>query len=339
VAGGLLVPNLVGHGKLGWDTRESQRRLFSSGVAGSTRSTYPNTSLTLTKWAGTALAPQARLATFKPGTVRGVLTGLLSPDQAGTVQSPVVGQPPGACLVSVTSPGGTNAACSTAAATTGNCSVSTTASSRQQACSTVSPGQPYCSTNTPTGVGGNNGGGPATCSASGMATSSGQNSCSTGGGGTCSTQNNTTQTGGTSSNQCSVGVAGGTSQGQCSSGGLSGTKGATGFCSAAAGNIAGGTQNNTCSVTMSGTSNQCSTDGTAGSSCSTNGGDTPGKTTTDACSVAQNLAHAQCTVFNPGTGGGKCSVDNVNSHNCSVITANGTANPPPAGKAPICGNP
>ena len=101
----------------GWDPRESQAPLFHSQNAVLTRPSYSSTGPTLRKWADSALAQPVRLATFKPGEVRGVRVSLtMSPDMATAVGEN--------CPLSSVKNGGANSSCSTAADNSGDSSCS-----------------------------------------------------------------------------------------------------------------------------------------------------------------------------------------------------------------------
>jgi len=344
VCAALLAPGWTSGTETGWDSRESKSELFDQQTNPfAKRATHASTRPTLSNWERPRITRAVVKTPSATGEPRGARLSLVSFRNTSSTLTPCDDgpdnqQPP--VWFSITTPNGQNTACSTAAsnyASADNCSVNAAPSSFQPSCSTMAAsggfkGWLYCSTN----VG--NGAGPATCSASGNATGAGQNSCSAGSGATaiCSTQGNSTQgNNGNTSNQCSAGVmAGASTQSQCSAGGLSGTAGGAGTCSTQCTGNVNGNQNNTCSVASSGTGNQCSTDGSANSKCSTFGGDVGGQT--DACSVAQGLAHAVCTAFNPNSGQAVCSANAGAKGNCSVITGNGTANPPVGG---LCGTP
>jgi len=339
IVAALVMSGRTGSGDRGWDPRESQAALFHSQDALPFRPSYLSTGPTLTRWAGSTVAPQVRPAVLGPGQVKGVLISLVQePSLASVVPPPVC------TYASIQAVGQQNQACSTAATTYdpgSGCSVNAAPSSSPLSCSTTT-GQGYCSSNVGTPGGS---GGPSNCSVQGAATGGGKNSCSAGTGAipnNCSTQANSNNAGATTST-CSAGLGTGASSGNfCSSGNPSGGTPAAGTCSTTAGSIPDKTtQTNSCSVSnggVEGNSNQCSTSATGiSTSCSTYASDGAG-TTTDSCSVSSTQTHAVCTTLTGTPSGGKgfCSAQNGATGNCSVNNGGGNFTGPVNN---LCGSP
>jgi hypothetical protein len=299
IVAALVASGRTGSGDRGWDPRESQAALFRSQDAMPVGASYSSTAPTLRKWAGSALSPHVRLATFKPGEVRGVRVSLTStPDHTTAVGVPgcfapatsVVGPPPN----------------------TANCSAfSGPPANNLGQCSVL-----WNSTTLPSGT--------PNCSSTGLATNGGNGMCSAGSGSptNSSTGNNTTF--------CSVtnGQAGTGAQTACSA---ADSAGAGSQCTAMQGGQNAGSY---CSVGATGTNSQCSTGSAAspaglGGTCSTiqNGAGTNGsaqcsvKTGQQGSSCSSTQAGEKCSV---GTSGPDdfCSVqaDPNNSNNCTALT-------------------
>jgi hypothetical protein len=196
----LVMSGRTGGEDRGWDPRESQAGLFHSQDAGSIRSSHLSTGPTLRKWAGTGFAPQVRVATFKPGHVRGVRVSLTSsPDMATAIQGMSQGPDIPSCFgtfVSVKTGTTQLSPCSSqAGGNSQSCSVKQTGTG--STCSTVAAtGGSYCSTGASSGSG--------TCSVQ----NSSNNKCSAqlGGSDSCSTQSDQTNNNTTT---CSVNGNGG----------------------------------------------------------------------------------------------------------------------------------
>jgi hypothetical protein len=332
-----------------WDPRESSSSLFAQGERGSGNSNRADASRTVLKWEQPRIDRARRTTGPDGGAAMGARLGLVSFRTVSSTLAPCDGGPDyTVALISVTTPTGANANCSTAGYSQGyqstdNCSVNTTTTSSKPECSTNS-GQSWCSTNVGMGAG------PSTCSASGLATTSGVNYCSAASAmssplAKCSTQLYSGGTGNTSNN-CSAGVYGttGSTKSRCSAGGM-GSSSPTGSganqCSAFTGQLGNNQQQtNSCSVgsdggAVSGSYNNCSTDGQNGNDCSTWGQQGSGFTT-DFCSVQASFKNAQCTVINSGaTGNGSCSSHPASVGNCSTKTSTGVNPPDPTTK--LCG--
>jgi len=342
IVAALVMTGRTGSGDRGWDPRESQAVLFRSQDAMPVGASYLSTGPTLTRWAGSTVAPQVRPAVLRSGQVKGVLISL--------VQEPAIASvvPPPVCFfASIQAVGQQNQACSTAATqynSGSGCSVNLNNNTgANQACST-SAAQTYCSTNV------NNGAGPSYCSAAGtgVKTQSAFNMCSAGQGASasCSTQANPQNTGNTSYS-CSAGVQPNSAGTLCSTNTFSGAPSpGAGYCSTYGGTIpANTTQNNGCSVIndgVQGNSNACSTSTTnkLATTCSTKGLNLGAGNTTDWCSVASNaFLNAVCTTTASGVTSGQpgfCSAAVGGANNCSTyIGPNNIQGPNANGQ---CGN-
>ena len=302
-------------GDRGWDPRESQAALFRSQDAMPIRPSYSSTTPTLRRWAGSALAPHVRLATFKPGEVQGVGVSLTSPlTNVSTTGNILQVQPPGTTC-SVTN-GGANDFCSTnqgpalpacsvwQSTAAGKCSIDTSTGGDSQYCSTGPNGSPNNLT-------------PSLCSALNSASGS---SCSTRSSGpapngmSCSTQSGSAGVVGTS---CST--AGGSGQ-SCSTGVVADPNNGNqtnGSCSAQSQGNGSPDSGNTCSVSGSGVQgavNKCSSDSNTVLFCST-----ASATSGDFCSVSNNDTNVQCTVIGTGQKGNcSCKTPSSGNSQCSV---------------------
>jgi hypothetical protein len=337
IVAALVMSGHTGGDDRGWDTRESQAGLFHSQDAGSIRSSHLSTGPTLRKWAGTGFAPQVRVATFKPGQVRGVRVSLTSsPDMATAIQGMSQGPDIPNCFVSSVKNGGANTSCSTSADNSGDSSCSVTGvngGSLPAQCSTTGGvgGANYCSANAEA-----NGANPVACSASGTGGGANRaNACSAGispvgGNPTCSTS--AQKNPGNGATNCSAGMQAGSTNTTCSVDAQSGAPNPV-AASCSASNTDGNGGTGSCSVNTDGVGNKCSATQGSGSYCSVL---SAGAMT---CSIQASFNSASCTSNNPNgyPNSGSCSARG-GAGGCSVIQAGGgVTGPNPA--TGYCGTP